>query len=104
MTLRKIAKKSSHLSRKWVFGAISGTVTPPDFSHRIRGGFCEGMKHGENRGCPDTGAEQDNRSIAWKERKVTSRRAHLKQVTGPNPVVKVLAACAGGTLHADAIP
>ena len=86
---------------EWVFAAIASSVTPPDLSWVLC--ICQWMKHGEDRGGTDPGAQQDDRVIACLEREVASGGAHLKCVAGVNLVMKEAAPCTVGSFYADAI-
>src|SRR5271155_1515122 len=85
-----------------MLAAVAGAVNPPDLSPRLLGGQC--VKHREDRGGADAGADKDHGALALPQRKAAARGAHIENIACLNPRIDV---APGGAmrlaLDADAI-
>src|SRR5271168_4814444 len=97
----KMSQKLLSFLGKRVFFAIACTVAPPDLTRGIAAR--QRVKHGEHRGRPYAGAQQDDGVVAPGQGEAAPGCAHRKHVAGLDAVVKEVASCSFGTLHAYAI-
>jgi len=83
----KVFEEIAHLRRKWMLAAVAGAVNPPDLSPSLLGGQC--VKHREDRGGADAGADKDHGALALPQRKAAARGAHIENIACLNPRIDV---------------
>jgi hypothetical protein len=68
----------THVRRKWMLAAVTGSMNPPNLSPRLLGGQL--LQHSEDWGGTDAGADKDHGTLALLQRKAATGGAHIENI------------------------